>query len=374
MKCWVYWAFGLLVVGHLGAGLWWLSVFFALLFLLYLAGSTNWGPVARLRKSLWVVVPLVVIGAVGAAVFFKTLVFGVYAIPSGSMEQTLLPGDVVWVNNLAYGPRLPSSPYEVSWLNVLVWLWEGEDADAERRWWPYRRLKGYVAPRRGDVVVFNHPRKGEVFIKRLVALPGDTLQLVSGRLMVNGEEQSLAPGVQFYSRVRLAGKDDLALLRDSLGLRLWAGKEPGVYNGLLTADQMSGLRKFSGVLEAGIDPERPDTAWTVYPKQRALGWTLDDFGPLTLPYKGMEMNLTETNSLVYGRLLSEEGVDLQKDGGRNVHTFLNDYFFVMGDNFHDSEDGRYFGPLREDLLIGRASMVLFSKSPRDGHRIFKGLR
>ena len=212
------------------------------------------------------------------------------------------------------------------------------------------------------------------FIKRLVALPGDTLQLVSGRLMVNGEEQSLAPGVQFYSRVRLAGKDDLALLRDSLGLRLWAGKEPGVYNGLLTADQMSGLRKLNGVLEAGIDPERPDTAWTVYPKQRALGWTLDDFGPLTLPYKGMEMNLKETNSLVYGRLLSEEGVDLQKDGGRYVHTFLNDYFFVMGDNFHDSEDGRYFGPLREDLLIGRASMVLFSKSPRDGHRIFKGLR
>lgn len=131
-------------------------------FVVWLSTSSN-RYVVRFRNMTYIVYPLILIGVVLLAITLKTLFFGLYKIPSGSMEKTIVPGDIVWVNNLSYGPRLPYSPYEVSWINGLVWLIEGRDADIHKRWWEYKRLKGYSSPKRGDISVFNHPYHNTIF-------------------------------------------------------------------------------------------------------------------------------------------------------------------------------------------------------------------
>jgi signal peptidase I len=142
------------------------------------------------------------------------------------MEKTIVPGDMVWVNNLTYGPRLPYSPYEISWINVLVWLWEGKEADVKKTWWDYKRLKGYSSPQRGDISVFNHPYNNTIFIKRIVALPGDTLQIMDGQLMVNGREQTKPENSVYYSKARFNNRQEAYSILDSLQINMFQKESP----------------------------------------------------------------------------------------------------------------------------------------------------
>ncbi|QPH54426.1 signal peptidase I [Pontivivens ytuae] len=107
----------------------------------------------------------------------RTLLFQPFYIPSGSMKPTLLVGDFLFVNKFAYGYAAVSCP------TAAMCPFEGRLFASD--------------PDRGDIVVFRHPVNGTDYIKRLVGLPGDSLQMVDGRLVVNGEMLPLAPAGQF---------------------------------------------------------------------------------------------------------------------------------------------------------------------------------
>ncbi|NLX72365.1 MAG: S26 family signal peptidase, partial [Bacteroidales bacterium] len=109
MKRIVYVVLLILVVLHLLLGIWWLAISWSIAwFVVWLFISSN-RLVVKFRNLSYLVYPLVLIGVVLLAISLKTLFFGIYKIPSGSMEKTIVPGDIVWVNNLSYGPRLPYS-------------------------------------------------------------------------------------------------------------------------------------------------------------------------------------------------------------------------------------------------------------------------
>jgi signal peptidase I len=150
----------------------------------------------RLWRNGWFYGPAYLFIAFLGAVLIKVLILEICVVPSKSMENTLLPGDWVIVNKLAYGPRLPRSLAETPWMNGIYFMLSGGEAyqraidEGQKK--NYQRWKGFGSAKRGDVVVFNSPiRKGRLMIKRLVALPGDTIQMLHGQWYVNGVLQPI---------------------------------------------------------------------------------------------------------------------------------------------------------------------------------------
>jgi len=141
-------------------------------------------------KRKWLKTVFTFTGMFIFAIQFRLFFIEIYSIPSGSMEDTLLPGDKVLVNKLVYGPKLPASPYDIPWINLVWFLQAGAAANPDSVYWNYRRLPGFSGIERGDVMVFSHPLWGgrnNFFIKRCSALPGDTLKIESGRVKINGQ-------------------------------------------------------------------------------------------------------------------------------------------------------------------------------------------
>ncbi|WP_147679225.1 signal peptidase I, partial [Algibacter pacificus] len=119
---------------------------------------------------------------------FKTLVFGVFKIPSSSMKNTLFPKDVILVNKLKYGPRLPRSPFDIPLVNIGYYFNENAKKRFKEYWWPYKRLSGTASIEQGDVIVFNSPwEKDFILVKRCVAISGDTLHIENGIVYTNGK-------------------------------------------------------------------------------------------------------------------------------------------------------------------------------------------
>jgi signal peptidase I len=252
-----------------------------------------------------------------AAISFRLFFIELYSIPSGSMKDTLLPGDKVLVNKLAYGPKLPASPFDIPWVNLGWYFLGGQHANPDSVYWKYHRLKGFSEIKHGDVMVFSHPLWGgrnNYFVKRCIALPGDTLQIINGRIKINADFLDEQPTIKTV---------------------------PVVY----------------------------DSTHTVYPYHPNIRWSVDDYGPLVIPYKGMQISLTsEALQLYYNVIKDHEPVnaDWKNEVFRNnektaeLYTFQNNYYFMLGDNRHNSNDSRYWGFLPEEDINGKATVVLFN--------------
>src|SRR5690606_16297281 len=163
-------------------GLYWLAVLILLLILVYLGilklvliiPNTK----EVLKKSLKGGIVLLFI--VSISIGFKVLVFDIYKIPSSSMEGTLQSGDVILVNKLKYGPRLPRSPLEIPWLNILFYLTGNKKVLNSKTDWAYKRLSGSTNIQNGDVMVFDMFDDNMGIVKRCVGIASDTLKINNG--------------------------------------------------------------------------------------------------------------------------------------------------------------------------------------------------
>ncbi|MBK7106131.1 MAG: signal peptidase I [Ignavibacteriae bacterium] len=245
-----------------------------------------------------------------AALLIKTFFIETSRVPTGSMEQTIMVGDFLFVNKFIYGA---STPRNIPFTNVVL---------------PYYQLPAIDEPEKGDIFVFEYPGDRDVivptevlsYVKRCVAAAGDTIEIKNKVIFVNGNELHRPANIQYLVPQIL----------------------PKSYT-------------------------RPD----IFPK--GSGWNKDQYGPLVIPKKGDIIKLTLQNIETYRTLINRNyGKEVVKvvDGNIYINGKLTteyeipqDYYFAIGDNRDDSSDSRYWGFVPREKIVGEALMIYWSWNP-----------
>lgn len=357
-----------------------------------------------------------IVFAVVVATLIRTYFVEMYVIPSPSMEKTLMVGDYIGVNKVSYGPKLPNTPLAIPLVHNTNPLNPRKKSYLDWIQLPYKRLAGLDTIKRHDVVVFNYPEgdtvlvespqndyyslvrsygreyvekqskiiyhpvdKRDNYIKRAIGLPGDTIELRSGEVFVNGIKEDSIPGQQYLYVISHAQ----AILPPRLLEKAGISEEDIMYKNdnmtlaTLTNEQVRELEGMSGIVsitremadmnqnKADIFPHDPDN----YP------WSENNFGPLYVPRKGATVPINERTIALYRRIIANyEGNKLEEkpegifiNGEKaDSYTFRMNYFFMMGDNRQNSRDSRYFGFVPEDHVVGKASFIWFSSDKSKG--------
>ncbi|TWO31572.1 signal peptidase I [Seonamhaeicola sediminis] len=300
---------------------------------------------------------------------FRLLLVDIYKIPSSSMENELFTSDIIVVNKLKYGPRLPRSPFDIPLINIICNISQIAKDRKKEYWWPYKRLSGTSLIQQGDMMVFNSTwKKDFILVKRCMGLPGDTLTIKQSTVFVNGKISKESPTVKKeYSFIFKDENVDLKKLTDSLQLDLNFNSTAFV-KGFLTKQQLDNLTKgdlIQFVQDTIINKRKTKT----FDRTKILSWTIDNMGPFVVPKKGMTIELSLINFFKYRRAINScEGVTIKRVEGTcyindkiaTQYTFTKDYYFLMGDNRSKSADSRAWGFVPQDNIIGKVDYVLFS--------------
>jgi len=358
------------------------------------------------KKSWWREWLDAAVFAIVAATLIRTFFFEAYTIPTGSMEGTMLVNDYLFVSKLAYGPRVPMTPLAVPLVHNTLPVVGGKSY-TEAVELKYHRIPGFGHIERNDVVVFNYPcgdtvieeqpeddyyracrmygrdmimnrfkiitrpvDKKENYIKRCIGMPGDVLEIKDARVYINGAPNVLFPHSKLNYLVKTTGMSRAPLVDETIEQ---SQERPNVYN--LENDQVEMVRKASNVTSvelvkypAGFAPPEPGE-W-VFPHDTVnFKWNRDNFGPLTIPKEGATVTLSPQNIALYRRVIKNyEGNTLVEQDGKYIingkeattYTFKMDYYWMMGDNRHNSLDSRYWGFVPIDHVVGKAWFVWLS--------------
>jgi signal peptidase I len=320
-----------------------------------------------------------IVFAVIAATIIRGLFIEAYTIPTGSMERTLLVGDFLFVSKMSYGARTPITPvafpfahHTMPIINTKAY-WDGIQL-------PYYRLPGFGKVERNDVVVFNYPMdadpplsrpvdKRENYIKRCIGIPGDTLKIVDARVFINSKANELAKMSQTPYYIKTDGTDfnPKALADIKVDVERANTDE---YIMTMPKESVEKIKAFSNV--KAITPiigDRQDFDQQVFPHDPHFKWNQDNFGPLIIPKKGWTITLDSLTYPLYqraitvyeGNTLAIKGNDFYINGKKsNTYTFKMDYYWMMGDNRHNSLDSRYWGFVPENHIVGKALFIWMS--------------
>jgi len=229
------------------------------------------------------------------------------------------------------------------------------------------------------------------YIKRCVAIPGETLEVIDNEVYVNGEKQKDHEGVQRWYAVRTNGTPinprslkDFGISRDYTDVR----NNPN-YIFPLTTGSAERIRVLPGIVS--VEPMSVATKGTydrdIFPHDERYPWNVEYFGPLKIPAKGMTVEINPETLPLYKRIIEAyENNDLRVQGDQiyingelaDTYTFQMDYYFMMGDNRNNSADSRYWGFVPEDHIIGKPRLIWLSLDKEYGgirwNRMFRIVR
>jgi len=348
-------------------------------------------PKSRFGWLGWLVLLIIVV---------RWAAFEAYLVPSASMEHSLLVGDYILVSKLAYGPITPQTPLQIPLMYQQV-PGLGWPSYSTRVQLPTYRLPGFGAVQRNDVVVFHVPHEQQRptdlrthYIKRCVAVAGDTLEIRHGQVVVNGQLAPVggAPQTSYFLEVANPSPEVGQALHDQQivdytqpdGVPVPAiSPETGRLGYAISCPASVAAYLRSQPYAQALTPTSPPVV-ALFPDvadfrvsgiQSAVPrrWQLDSYGPLPVPRQGQVIALSPANAAIYYKIIAQyehnqgitwaRGVIYQNGQPLTQYTIKQNYYFVLGDNRHDSEDSRFWGFVPEDHLVGKAVRVWLSLDP-----------
>ena len=302
--------------------------------------------------------------------FIRGFIFETYTIPTTSMEKTLIEGDFILVSKLSFGARTPITPLSVPFFNKIYY-------DAFQL--PYYRLPGFSHIKVNDVIVFNYPvednkpiDKRTPFIKRCIAIAGDTLLIKNGKVFINGKEIDEPKNAEFNYIVKTDSLPIDPKQLEDLGISEGGNvMDISTYNLTMTRENAGKIRKLPNVFKTEIMCEDSGMySENLFPSSIYYNWNSDNYGPLVIPAKGMTVKLNKVTLPLFYRIISvyednilsveNDSICMINGKPANTYTFKKNYYFALGDNRHNSADSRFWGFIPEDHIIGKALMIWFS--------------
>ena len=331
-----------------------------------------------------------IVFAIVAATIVHTYFMQPYTIPTSSLEKSLLIGDFLFVSKFHYGARVPMTTIAAPMVHDTLPIIKSKSY-LKTPQLPYLRIPGLQKIKRNDIVVFSWPvdtveyffrktnkkirkpiDKKSNYVKRCVGIPGDSLAIKAGYIFINGKQTVLPDRAktQLYYDVNTGGRPiSGTVLRNRYHIREGFQLKDGNYVLNLTEGDAALLKKNPNVksIEKRLSPkgEREN----VFPNIQSLDWNKDNFGPIYIPEKGKTVDLDLESLPFYKQIIIEyEKNDLKVNGsdilinGKSVtsYTFKQDYYWMMGDNRHNSEDSRYWGFVPFDHIVGKPVFIWFS--------------
>lgn len=334
------------------------------------------------------------LGSLSFAVVVATLVHTYfiqpYTIPTSSLEKSLLVGDFLFVSKFHYGARTPMTPIAAPMVHDTLPIIKTKSYLAKPSL-PYFRFPALQKIERNDIVVFNWPAdtlfhmykaadkrydkpidKKTNYVKRCTAIPGDKIEIKEGIIFINGKESILPERAkpQYSYKVAWDGKTpvDLDYIKKELNITDAFGqiaKDTLIFSALPQASvdrlkNIPGLTKVERIIHKETDK-------SIFPGTK--DWNVDNLGPIYIPEAGKSVELNKETLPFYKKVIGEyEGNDLKVNGDEiringqvaTSYTFKQDYYWMMGDNRHNSLDSRYWGFVPADHIVGKPIFIWMS--------------